>query len=177
MENTIRWLLIPYRKTPKLIAKQMKEITQKIIIGKILDGLEKNYPNILEWYNNKVLPGLETGEREIILACRVSKFKVDNKISLEILGYVILKKTLTEKKICTFRVEEKYQCIGIGKKLMEASFDFLETRKPMITISEDNVKSFENLLKKYNFKLVEKIENLYVKGKTEYIYNKKWEKD
>lgn len=177
MENTIRWLLIPYRKTPKLIAKQMKGITQKIIIGKILDGLEKNYPNILEWYKNKVLPGLETGEREIILACKIYKFYKDDEVPIEVLGYVILKKTPTEKKICTFRVEEKYQRLGIGKRLMEASFEFLETRKPMITISEDNVKSFESLLKKYNFKLVEKIENLYVKGKTEYIYNKKWEKD
>lgn len=176
MENTIRWLLLPYRKTPKIIAKQMSEITQKIIIGKILDGIGKDYPNILEWYNKKVLPGLETGEREIILACKIYICKNDE-IPIEVLGYVILKKTPTEKKICTFRVEEKYQRLGIGKKLMEASFEFLETRKPMITITEDNVKSFEPLLKRYNFKLVEKIKDLYVKGKTEYIYNKKWEKD
>lgn len=177
MENTIHWLLLPYRKTPKVIAKQMNEITQKIIIGKILDGIEKDYPNILEWYNQKVLPGLETGEREIILACKIYKFYKNNKIPIEILGYVILKKTPSEKKICTFRVEEKYQRLGIGKRLMEASFEFLETRKPMITITEDNVKFFEPLLKRYKFKLVEKIKDLYVKGKTEYIYNKKWEKD
>lgn len=177
MEKTIRWLLIPYRKTPKLFAIQMREITQKIIIGKILDGLEKDYPNILEWYNKKVIPGLETGEREIILACKFYKMKAHEKIHFEVLGYVILKKTPNEKKICTFRVDPKYQHIGIGKRLMEASFSFLETRKPMITISEDNVKSFEPLLKRYNFKLVEKIENLYVQGKIEYVYNKKWEKD
>ncbi len=174
MKYLYQWFLIPYRKISKLQKYKLINCTKDILKGNILIGLEKEYPNVREWYEKKVLPGLETGEREIILACKfTNNITLDSPI--EILGYVILKKTLNEKKICTFRVKKEYQHLGIGKKLMKASFEFLETQKPMITVSEDHIKEFESLLKRYKFNLIEKIDNLYVAGKTEYIYHKKWE--
>lgn len=177
MENTLQYHLIYCSKeTPEPIKKKLKLSTGVEIKESFFKGLEKNYPNIMKWYITKVVPGLDSGEREIILACRIFKNLKNGTYHLKILGYVILKKTLEEKKICTFRVKEQYQHKGIGKKLLEASFEFLGTRKPMITVSEDNLKYFQAIFKKYNFELIEVIEDLYIKGKTEYIYNERWKK-
>ena len=66
---------------------------------------------------------------------------------------------------------------GIGTKLFQKSIEILGDRKPMITISEDNISAFEPLLKKFDFDLVEIKENLYVANKKEYIYNKKFKED
>lgn len=175
-KESFQFILIPYRELSKLKNNSLIKFTENIIKGNILIGLEKDYPNILQWYQTKVLPGLETGEREIIFACKFDKNEFQNSQFLEVLGYVILKKTPKEKKICTIRVEPQYRNMGIGEALLKRSFIFLDTSLPMITISEDNIKYFKKLLEKYKFRLIEKKKDLYIKGKIEYIYNERWEK-
>lgn len=134
-----------------------------------IGDLCKIYPNIEEWFQNKVKKELEEkkGSREILL--------VLNGNIHPIVGIAILKKSENEKKICTIRVHKKFLKRGIGSKLFEESIKFLEEPKPMITISEDTIDAFKPLLKKFNFKLFEEKMGLYVPGKKEYIYNKKFE--
>lgn len=121
------------------------------------------YPEFYNWYKNKVLPAMfSSNNREIILILK------DVNI---LLGFAILKKTATEKKICTLFVYPNYRNNGIGKQLFEESFNYLGTRLPLLTISSTNISTLIPFIKKYNFILTSKISNKYKKRIFEYIYN------
>lgn len=89
----------------------------------------------------------------------------------EIVGVSILKKTKYEKKICTIRVASNFQRKGLGTLLVEKSCEFLETRKPIITVSESKHPQFIKLFKHFNFNLEKKYYGKYCAMSTEYCYN------
>ena len=89
----------------------------------------------------------------------------------EIVGVSILKKTKSEKKICTFRVAENYQRQGIGTMLMKKSLEFLETDKPIITVSGSKHNEFIRLFKRFNFGLNKVYFGKYRYLAIEYCYN------
>lgn len=129
----------------------------------VTSNIEKCYPKHKEWFYQKFIPGLENGER-IIVYCQVDK---------EIAGVVFLKNTPVEKKICTIYVSNNFRNKRIGTRLLEYSFDILQTSKPLITFSEEKLEYFEKIIKKYSWELVETRQDLYQKGKKEYFYNGK----
>lgn len=128
------------------------------------DALNNYYPNINKWFNKKVLKDLYNGKRDIILI-------IDGDSSPVILGYCIIKNYENEKKICCIRLDEKIRNCGYGSKLFEISFDILGTRKPIISIAEENKEIFFNIFKKYNFIQTSYKLGIYRDMKYEYFFN------
>lgn len=81
-----------------------------------------------------------------------------------------LKNEENEKKICTLFVDENFQGLGLGSKLIESSINFLGTTKPLITFSEDKLYMFKKFIKKYQWELCEKVD-IYGNGHKELCYN------
>lgn len=156
---------------PEEIRGYMTSVIGEKIEDKIynfLSDLKEYYPNFKEWFVNTITPSInkKDGEREILIM--LTKH--------EISGVAILKRTKNEKKICAIRVNEKYRKAGIGSSLFEECFKYLGTDKPLISISEKNLEYFRGHIKKYNFKLEEKLNGYYKTGIVEYVFNGKLEK-
>ena len=124
------------------------------------------YPNIDAWLNKVIHEINHHPENREMFIC------LSNNDGLpSILGLIILKKTHCEKKICTLKVDERYQRKGIGSALILKAFDFLETDKPLITVPEEYENMFSKILNKFEFKKTDEIHGLYRGNKIEYIYN------
>lgn len=126
-----------------------------------ISPLSFEYPNFHNWYYDKVVPGLFSRERKLLVYC------VDDKIS----GVVILKDSGEEKKICTIRVHPAFRRQGIGKKMIEESFELLDTAHPVISVSSERIHQFRKILQYFGFKLEGKYSNFYMPEVTEYVFN------
>ena len=119
------------------------QITQKLqlMIAEDLLFFKSKYPEFNIWFEKKVLPGLMTGERTIIVENR------DN----EVAGFAILKHTNDESKICTLRIRDAYENKGLGIKLFERSFNILETTTPLLSVSDEIYPMYQRIFKYFNF--------------------------
>lgn len=165
-----------YHKVSDLNPKEFREfftnelrLYSKSKIYNQISDLSEIYPNFDDWFFNVVIPDLElkNGVREIIFS--LTKI-IDNSIPV-LSGIAILKKTDHEKKICTIRVHEHFRNFGIGSELFEKCFEFLETRKPVISISENSMDMFRKHIEDFNFELSHQLKGYYVSGITEYVFN------
>lgn len=86
-------------------------------------------------------------------------------------GLAILKKTKLEKKICTLRVNRNFRGVGIGKKLIEFSLDWLECEKPLITLRKSKQPQFGKLFDYYGFELAQKNVDYYRMLSSELAFN------
>ena len=116
------------------------------------------YPEYLKWYYSKNIPRVLNGNGEII-------FFLDG---LTVAGLSILKKDLQETKICTLMISREYQKKGYGKELLESSFEFLGTDKPLITIPSNRIEEFQGIISTYDWKESQKT-NIYLSE--EIIFN------
>lgn len=131
-------------------------------IYKFLCRLTWEYPDFKQWYNGLFKANRELYvEREIIIC----------EYNLRIAGIAILKSNDSEKKICTLRVAKEFQRQGIGRRLMELSFEWLEDEHPMITMHKMKQYQFKSLLEHYNFKLEQQQKSYYNIFSTEFVYN------
>lgn len=64
---------------------------------------------------------------------------------------MILKRDVSENKICTLYVFPKYRNFRIGTTFVECAIGYLNTTFPFITVPVAESKTFEKLLTKYNF--------------------------
>ncbi len=143
--------------------KNEDELKKKIEnIYSLLSNLDEMYPDFKDWFNNKVVLQLNGKKREIIT--------IENELTNEIMGLVILKNTEYEKKICTLKVFEEHQNKGFGRILIHKAIQFLGTTSPMITIPVERKKEFESLINEFEFNL-EESHDYYRQGKPEYVYN------
>jgi len=126
-----------------------------------MEQLTTEYPNFLKWYHKTVRDGILKKERDLLLVT----------VDYYIAGVAILKKTSTEKKICTLRVTNKFQRLGIGKFLFLKSFEYLDTEFPLITVSSTREYQFYKLFRYFNFKKESELVNWYLPYKTEITYN------
>ena len=126
----------------------------------ITKSLEKDYPNHYNWFHNKFINELDGVKREIIF-CSIQEKPV---------GVIFLKNDENEKKICTLIVSKDYRGMGIGTLLIEESFNFLGTQKPLITMPEHKEKIFMGIINKYNWTKTQVIESCYSEN-TENVYN------
>lgn len=124
--------------------------------------LNEVYPDYKNWFYERQVKGCLIENRNIIF------IKNDND---EIVGFSSLKKEKDEKKICTLYVKDSYREIGIGEILLEESFKYIETDKPLVTFSEDNYSLYEKIIKKYDWNLTQKLKDKYKIGKEEYCFN------
>lgn len=139
------------------------ELKKKIEnIYSLLSNLDEMYPEFKDWFDNKVVLQLNGIKREIIT--------IENELTNEIMGLVILKNTEYEKKICTLKVFEEHQNKGFGRILINKAIQFLGTTSPMITIPVERKKEFESLINEFEFHF-EESPDYYRHGKPEYVYN------
>ena len=139
----------------EIIEKMIQEVLYLSMIVK------NDYPDYKEWYTTVQVPGLYTNERNIIIA----------HINDKIVGFVSLKKTPIEKKICTFYVEKNFRRNQIGTILVEKAIEFLEESRPLITIPMDKLNEFIRIANKYNWEITDIKENLYRTNTPEVIVN------
>lgn len=127
-----------------------------------LKSLAWEYPGFKQWYNSLFTRcGSLKSEREILICEK----------DFRIAGVAILKWDEDEKKICTLRVAKEFQKQGIGKRLMELSFEWLQSDRPLITMHKTKQREFSALLKYYGFELEQQQKNYYHVFNTEFVYN------
>ena len=139
------------------------EIIQKLIQDVLILSMQvkQDYPDYRSWFINTQIPGLYDNTRNIIIA------HINNKI----VGFVSLKKTPTEKKICTFFVEKNFRRNKIGTILVEKAVDYLEESRPLITIPMNKLNEFIRIGNYYNWQITDIKENLYRTSTPEVIVN------
>ncbi len=125
------------------------------------DRICYDYPHYFEWFWQKVIPGLINGDREV-LVCKSNK---------EVAGLAILKRTDEECKICTLFVAKKYRRQGVVTRLLELSFGYLGTMKPVITMSESKVATFQRIIDRYGWVETGRKPGLYRPDTTEVFFN------
>lgn len=147
----------------KLLQENRSEFLQLITEAyKVTDFICEDYPKHFRWYWEKTVPAVFNGTREIV-ACIIDE---------EIAGVAFLKKEDGEQKICTFLVLEKYRKRGIATKLIEASFEFLETTKPLISLADYKLDMFSNIINKYNWEQTQVLpKGFYNDTYTELVFN------
>ena len=110
-------------------------------IYEISKFMSNQYPNFEYWFKEKVKKTIKEKEGDIIF------YRKDE----EIQGFVIVKNTKIEKKICTIYVKKEFRELNIGSKLIEEAIVYLGTLKPLITIPEKNIDQFKYFIKRYNW--------------------------
>ena len=131
-------------------------------IYKFVSRLVWEYPGFKQWY-----AGLFDNQKQLDYTREIIICEKDFNIA----GIAILKNDECEKKICTLRVAKEYQKQGIGSRLMELSFEWLQEDSPMITMHKIKQVEFQPLLDYYGFKLEQKQRNYYNVFSTELVYN------
>lgn len=133
----------------------------KDAIFDVFQAMEIKYSNFADWYDKVFVEVfMDNVRRDIVLA-------VDGKT---IAGILILKDMDGEKKVCTIVVVPAYRKQGIANELFEIAFEYLGTRKPMLSMSQDLVPSFSGIIRKFEFKLTN-IDQAYNTKKAEFYYN------
>ena len=120
--------------------KNFSKATNEIYL--LTDYNHLQYPEYLKWYYSKNIPRVLNGSGEII-------FFLDG---LTVAGLSILKKDIQEAKICTLMISKEYQKKGYSKELLESSFEFLGTDKPLITIPSNRIEEFQGIISTYDWK-------------------------
>ena len=129
---------------------------------KITDWISSDYPKHCDLFYCKYVPGIFSGEREIFIC----------KNSHEVIAVAFLKKDSSERKISTLYVKPDYQGKGIASKLLEMSFEWLETTRPLITIADYKLPQFTSIIQKYNWKATSVLENGYYNNHSqEHVFN------
>lgn len=139
-----------------------EQISMQINVYRFLFGLNFEYPKFSDWYHRLFLENGALKPNREILIC------MDGAL---IIGVAILKKDFSENKICTLRVANKYQNLGIGRALMEKSFEYLEEEKPLITIHISKYNDFKKIFDRYGFTIEQEKLSYYGFLKSEIIYN------
>lgn len=147
--------LIKENYPPEVIEKLLMDVL--VLSMKVKD----DYLDYRTWYQTIQIPGIYNGTRNIIIA----------HIKERIVGFISLKKTSEEKKICTFYVEKNFRRNKIGMLLAAKAVEYLEEDKPLITIPLDKLNEFAHIAAKYDWQISDIKENLYRLNNPEVIVN------
>jgi GNAT superfamily N-acetyltransferase len=141
--------------TPWLLDEALKAISQDA------EFLRSSYPRFDEWFASKVIPGIYTGERTLLIEERDST----------VAGLLILKHTTTEKKLCTLRVRPHYESKGLGVRLFETAFELLGTERPLLSVSQPSEPKFHRLFTYFGFAKEAVYQGRYLPMVDELSYN------
>ncbi|OIQ70925.1 hypothetical protein GALL_474600 [mine drainage metagenome] len=140
-----------------------EEVVQLIpMIHRELVGLSHLYPEFRNWFSQKVVPGIFTGERSLLVELREDS----------IAGVAIIKDDGVEKKLCCLRVSTEFQKKGgVGYRLFERSMEELDTRYPLLSVSEDRFSEFRRIFNHFGYEKAWEYPELYRLGKVELSFN------
>lgn len=135
-----------------------------------------SYEGHWDWLQYKFFPGLKEGKRGYSFAIDpYSKQVITTKKGIipvyTLAGCALLKNEPDEKKLCCLFVDPNYRGQKIASKLVEDSFELLNTTKPLMTVSQQNLDMLQKLIERYNFELTSVKESVYIPGVKEYYYN------
>lgn len=120
-----------------------------------------SYPEFDQWVTQKVIPGIYTGERTVVIEKR----------SAAVSGILIVKHTEHEKKVCTLRVRPHCENRGLGIRLFEFAFDLLDTDRPLLSVSTTAKSRFTRIFDHFGFSQEATYLGLYLPFKEEHSYN------
>lgn len=123
--------------------------------------LSASYPSFDNWLLQKVVPGISTGERTVVIEYRSSTP----------VGILIVKHTAEERKLCTLRVRPHFENKGLGLKLFEAAFELLETDRPLLSVSETTLPKFSKVFDHFGFSQEASYEGVYLPREVELAFN------
>jgi len=127
----------------------------------ILQPISPLYPGFSNWYWNKVVTGIITGNDKIIIAEKKD----------ELVGVSIIKKG-SENKLRALRISKKFQNKGSGLYLLDQSLKELGVDKPIVSVAEEMINDFSRIfINRYYFNMTHVYKNLYRKNKLEYEFN------
>lgn len=126
-----------------------------------LFGLSGYYPLFDQWLESKVLPGMLSGERSILVEHYRRRFS----------GLAIVKDDGIEQKLCCLRVMPEFQGTGVGLRLFERAFEKLENDMPLLSIAEEQRETFKKLFSHYGFELAKEYKGYYRPLKDELSFN------
>lgn len=138
----------------------------------ILDSYDGHW----DWLQYKFFPGLQKGTRGYSFAVDYdSAQSITTKKGIipvhSLVGCALLKNEPDEKKLCCLFVDPNYRGQKIASKLVEDSFELLNTNKPVMTVSQQNLGMLQKLIDRYGFELTSVKESVYKPGVKEYYYN------
>ena len=146
----------------KYVLSDMKDNNFSKAVNEIYlltDYNKLQYLDYYKWYYQKNLPRIIAGNGEAI-------FYLDG---FQIVGLSMLKKTMDESKICTLLINQEYRKRGYSSKILEDSYEFLGTEKPLITIPEKRLDEFSKIIRAYGWVESETTNEYY---SPEVIFNK-----
>jgi len=136
----------------------------------------KSYDSHWEWLQDKFFPNLKNGTRGYSFAVDYdSAQSITTRRGIipvyTLTGCALLKNEPEEKKLCCLFVDPNYRGQKIASKLIEDSFELLNTNKPLMTVSQQNLGMLQKLIDRYGFELTSVKESVYKPGVKEYFYN------
>lgn len=152
-----------YIKISDLIREQYSKEVIDELLGEVLEitlSAKQDYPDFLNWFLKKQVPGVYGGNRDIILAIKKD----------EIIGVACVKND-GEKKICSLYVKPDRRRNKEGILLVEKTFEVLDTTTPLITMPISKVEDFLPMIHKYDWILSNEIDDCYKENTTELIFN------
>lgn len=141
--------------SPSLLDQALSIVSQDAVF------LRSSYPRFDEWFRAKVLAGIYTGERTVLIEERDARA----------VGLLILKHTVAEKKLCTLRVRPHFESKGLGVRLFQTAFELLGTERPLLSVSEPAAPKFDRLFKYFGFSQAAVYQGRYVPRVDELAYN------
>lgn len=123
--------------------------------------MRSSYPHFESWLSSKVLPGLCTGERTVVIEQRGG----------EAVGLLIVKHTNVERKLCTLRVRPNFESRGLGIRLFQTAFELLGTDRPLLSVSSPTMPKFERLFEYFGFAQAAVYRGRYIPMVDEVSYN------
>lgn len=130
-------------------------------IWRSLHQLESLYPGFRTWFWGRTAPGIANGQRKAFV-------RADGN---GILGIVIAKRALTERKLCTVWVAPHARHLGLASSLIDEAVDWLDTSRPLLTVPEERIDEFKAIVAARRFDMTCVLESYYRAGRKEYVFN------
>jgi GNAT superfamily N-acetyltransferase len=127
-----------------------------------IKDLDRYYPNIEDWYVNKVIPGMIQGSDGMVIA----------KDGDTPIGVGLYKSEPYEKKLRCIRVLPPYKGRGVGLHLIDRTLKKLDCAKPTVSVAEELIHEYSRIfVNRYDFKISHVYRGIYRTSKLEYEFN------
>ncbi len=100
----------------------------------IISTLDTSYPELYDWYWNKVVPGVMLNQDQVLLAIQRN----------EVVGVSIIKDS-DEKKLRALRIKDEFKSKGYGLHLIDESLKRLNTDKPLCSVSGEMINDYSRI--------------------------------